>query len=143
MSVEELFKERLLRKIKLDKYKVKKSVNVAESKFEEAKRLFENDFFNQAVVSAYTSMFHLVRAFLYKDGIQEKSHYAVFIYIKEKYSDKIPKSLITSFDNYRIERHEALYGFEYKASKEDSDSVIEDADKFLVKIKEILKYGFI
>lgn len=141
MDIDECLKERLLRKIKPDRNKIISSLRISEKKLEEARELFEKGFLNQAVVLAYTSMFHAARAILYRDGIQEKSHYAVFVYINEKYSDKIPKSLLNSFDNYRNERHEALYGFDYEASKEDTESALLDAEDFLFKIKGIIENG--
>jgi uncharacterized protein (UPF0332 family) len=138
MKTEDLFKERLLRKIKPSLEKASSSLKIAENKLNEAKKLFKSHFFNQTVISAYTCMFHAARAILYKEGIQEKSHYAVCFYLREKYSEKIPKNLLNSFDNYRKERHEALYGFDYEAEKEDAESAIEDSEELLNKIKEIL-----
>ena len=137
--LKELFEKRLLRKIKPDENKVKNSIKISEQKIGEAERLFQENFFNQVIISSYISMFHAARALLYKDGIQEKSHYALFIYIREKYSGKIPKSLLNSFDIYKNERHEALYGFDYKASKEDAEFSILNAKEFLEKIKFILE----
>ena len=118
--------------------KSKNSLSVAENKLQEAKELFNSDFFNQVVVSAYTSMFHAARSLLYKEGIQEKSHFAVYVYINEKYSDKIPRSLIESFKVYQSERHKVLYGFDEKVNEDDAESALEDAEEFLIKIKEIL-----
>jgi len=86
-------------------------------------------------------MFHTARALLYKDGIQEKSHLCVVIYLREKYSDKFPISLINSFDNFRIERHETLYGLEFTPTKEDAELAIEDAKKFINVVKKIIKHG--
>src|SRR3989344_7725174 len=103
------FKERKLKKIPIDKDKVKKSIEIAEMKLEEAKKLFSSEFFNNAVLSAYTSMFHSARALLYSDGIQEKNHYATYFYLREKFSRKISKDLLNSFNNYREIRHELLY----------------------------------
>jgi len=141
MNVNECIRERLLRRISIDKEKVRSSIKTAEQKIFEAKELFAKEFFNQAVVNAYTAMFHSARAILYKDGIQEKSHYAVFVYLNEEYSKKLPKSILNSFDNYRKERHNILYGFEHKASKDDAESAILDAEEFLDLAKEIVGYG--
>jgi len=138
MDVNDLFKKRLLRKIKVDWNKVNSSLKISENQIIEAKKLFSKNFFNQAIISSYTSMFHASRAILYKEGIQEKSHYAVYIYLRDKFGRDIPKNLLNSFDNYRKERHEALYGFNYEAKLEDAESAIEDSELFLIKIKEIL-----
>ncbi|MBI3334420.1 hypothetical protein HYZ97_02950, partial [Candidatus Pacearchaeota archaeon] len=68
-----------------------------------------------------------------------KNHYAIFIYLKEKYANKIPLNIINLFNIYRIERHEAVYGLEYKPSKEDAKSAIEDAKIFIKEIENQLK----
>ncbi len=140
MKIKELMRRRELRKIPIDKNKVEGSLKTAEMKINEARELFNEGFFNQVIISAYTSMFHSGRAILYNRGYQEKSHYSVFVYLNEKYGDKIPKSLLLSFDNYRSERHKVLYGFEYKISKEEAEIVVSDSEKFLNKVKEILNY---
>ncbi|MBU0958295.1 MAG: HEPN domain-containing protein [Nanoarchaeota archaeon] len=138
MGLKELFEKRLLVKIPIDKNKIVGSIKTSDIKIEEAKKLFQDEYFNQVIVSAYTSMFHAARAMLYKDGVQEKSHYAVYFYLTEKYRDEISKSLLISFDNYREQRHNALYGFEYHAKEEEAENIIKDAEDFLDKIKEIL-----
>lgn len=138
MDVGDCFKERILKKIPISLDKVKSSIKIAELKLEESKKLFNSEFFNQAVLSSYTSMFHIARALLYSEGIQEKSHYAVYIYLREKYTDKIPNELINSFYNYQKERHNILYGFEEEILKEDAENSILDAEEFLNKILEII-----
>ena len=82
-------------------------------------------------------MFHAVRAILYKEGIQEKSHYATYVYINEKYSDKIPQHLINSFNILREDRHEILYGFDLNILKEDAENAILDSEEFLEEVKKI------
>lgn len=76
---------------------------------------------------------------LYKDGIQEKSHYAVFIYLKDKYSNKIGKELLFEFNNAREQRHEGLYGLESEFNKDDAEHIVNVAESFYKKINEILK----
>lgn len=138
-NIDELFRKRLLRKISVNQEKISSSIKISEAKLEEAKKLLESDFFSNAILSAYTSMFHASRALLYRDGIQEKSHYAVFFYIKEKFYDKISHSLINSFDSHRKIRHEILYGEEPEIEKDDSENAILDAEDFLEEVKKILK----
>ncbi len=139
MKVEDLFKKRLLRKITPNLEKTKNSLKIAENKIQEAKELFQSEFFNQVIISVYTCMFHSARALLYKKGVQEKSHFAVYEYLNEKYNHLISRELLNSFENYRNERHEALYGFDYEAKREDAESAIEDSEQFLIKVKEILE----
>jgi uncharacterized protein (UPF0332 family) len=82
-------------------------------------------------------MFHAARSLMYKDGIQEKSHFSVYVYLQEKYSDKLPKSLINSFDEFRNYRHEILYGFEGNYKKEEVEEAILEGEEFLEEIKRL------
>lgn len=137
MNLNECFEKRLLKRINPDLEKSKNSLKIAESKLSEAKKLFEAGFFNNSIVSIYTSMFHASRCILYKDGIQEKSHYAIYIYLKEKYSKKITQSSLNSLNLLREERHEILYGIEENMSSEETENSILDAEKFLEEVKKI------
>ena len=138
MDINDCFKKRILKKIPKNLEKTNSSIKIAEAKLGEAKKLFSAGFFSNAVLSVYTLMFHSARAILYKDGIQEKSHYATYIYIKEKYSNKISKNLLNSFNLLRMDRHEILYGFEENISKEETGNAILDAEDFLTEVKNLL-----
>jgi len=138
MKLEECFKRRLLRKISPDDEKASQSIKMAEEKLNMAKMALEKEFFDACIIYAYTSMFHSARALLYKDGIQEKSHVCIIAYLMENYGGKIPYYLINSLDAFRRERHEALYGLEFYAGKEDASIAIKDAEEFIKVVKRIL-----
>lgn len=70
---------------------------------------------------------------------RKKSHICLVLYIKEKYSNKIPPYLINSLDSFRKERHETLYGLDFIETKNDAKLSIEDAEQILNKVKIILK----
>jgi uncharacterized protein (UPF0332 family) len=139
MNTRELFDKRLLREIPKDPEKVEKSLEIASNYLADAKRLLETRNHKFVILAAYTSMFHAARALLYKDGIQEKSHYAVFIYLKEKYSRQIGSKLLFAFDNAREQRHEGLYGLEYEFNEDDAEHSISVADKFYIVIGKLCK----
>lgn len=136
-NVEDCFKYRLLRKISPDKQKSRKSLEISKLRLKEAEQAIKLEIFNYAILESYMAMFHASRALLYKDGIQEKSHFAIFIYLKEKYSDRIPLHILNLLNIHRIERHEAMYGLEYKPEEQDALVALEDAKVF---VKEIEKY---
>ncbi len=137
-SLDDCFKLRLLRKVAPDMEKTKKSIEIARQRIESAEYLLKLSLkLNYPVIiEAYTAMFHAARALLYRDGIQEKSHYAVFIYLKEKYSNLIPLNITNLLNIYRIERHEAVYGLDYKPTKDDAKSALEDAKLFVKEIEK-------
>ena len=112
MKLKELFEKRLLRKIPKDLDKSKKSLEISKKYLNDCKKLIIIPGFNLIILSAYTSMFHAARALLYKDGIQEKSHYAVFVYLKDKYANELGNELLFEFNNAREQRHDGLYGLE-------------------------------
>lgn len=136
-NVEDCFRFRLLRKIKPDKEKTKRSLEIAKKSLSEAEEVLKLGIFDFVILKSYMAMFHAARALLYRDGIQEKSHYAIFIYLKEKHSDKIPLHVLNFLNIHRIERHEAIYGLEYKPEKQDALVALEDAKVF---VKEIAKH---
>ncbi len=138
MNIKDCFRNRILKKIPPNLEKTNSSIRIAEAKLEEAKKLFSAGFFSNAILSVYTLMFHSARALLYKDGIQEKSHYATYIYIKEKYSKNLSQNLLNSFNLLREDRHEILYGFEENISKEEVENAILDAEDFLMEVKNLL-----
>ena len=136
-NIEDCFRFRLLRKIESDQEKTKKSFELAKKCLKDAGEVMKLEIFDFAILKSYMAMFHAARALLYKDGIQEKSHYAIFIYLKEKYSGEIPLHIINFLNVHRIERHEAMYSLEYKPEEQDALVAVEDAKAF---VKEIEKY---
>ena len=137
-NVEDCFRFRLLRKIEPDEEKSKKSLEISKQKLNEAERAIKLEIYEYAILESYMAMFHASRALLYKAGIQEKSHFAVFVYLKEKYSDKIPLHILNFLNIHRIERHEAMYGLEYKPEKQDAVIALEDAKIFIAEIEKYI-----
>lgn len=138
VTLNDLFNDRKLRKITPDLDKCTQSITIAEKKLRESKELLVSGFYEQSILSAYTSMFHIARSLLYRDGIQEKSHYAVYIYLKEKYYNSISLNLLESFLNHQLERKEILYGFDYSVNLEEAESCIDDAKAFFKEVSDLL-----
>lgn len=138
-NVEDCFKFRLLRRIKPDEEKTKKSLEIAKNRLSEADNAIKLKIFQYAILEAYMAMFHASRALLYKDGIQEKSHFAMFVYLKEKYSNKIPLHILNLLNIHRIERHEAMYSLEYKPNDQDVAVALEDAKAFVEEVEKHLQ----
>lgn len=135
-NVEDCFKFRLLREVRPDKEKSKRSLEIARKSLSEAEEVLKLGIFDFVILKSYMAMFHAARALLYRDGIQEKSHYAIFIYLKEKYSGKIPLHVLNFLNIHRIERHESMYGLDYKPEKQDALVAIEDAKVFVDDIEK-------
>ena len=141
-NVEDCFKFRLLREIKPDKDKSKKSMEMAKKRLEEAENALKFKFFNYSILESYMAMFHSARALLYEDGIQEKSHFAIFVYLKEKYSSRMPLNVINFLNIHRIERHETMYGLEYKPNEDDALIALNDGKSFVKEVEKALSTKF-
>lgn len=138
-GLRECFEKRLLRETRRDLRKARRSVEMAELKLERARLAFRMKLFDLAIVSGYTAMFHAARGLLYRDGVQEKSHYCLVLYLRVTYAGRVPIRLVNSMDNFRVERHEILYGLEFTPTREDAEVLMKDAKDFIQVVKELLK----
>ena len=139
MKASECFQKRLLRRTKPDPLKVTKALEMAELKRQRAQDLFDNDFFEESIVSSYTSMFQAARALLFHDGIIEKSHACVVTYLIEYYSSELGQDKINWLDTYRLERHESFYGLEKSnVDEHEAEDALEKSKKFLESVQQIL-----
>ena len=139
MKASECFQKRLLRRTKPDPLKVIKALEMAEVKRQRAQDLFDNDFFEESIVSSYTSMFQAARALLFHDGVIEKSHACVVAYLREHYSSDLGQDKINWLDTYRLERHESFYGLEKSnVDEHEAEDALEKSEKFLGTVQQIL-----
>jgi len=139
MKASECFQKRLLRRTNPDPLKVTKALEMAEMKKQRAQDLFENDFFEESIVSSYTSMFQAARALLFHDGVIEKSHACVVTYLREHYSSTLGQDKINWLDTYRLERHESFYGLEKSnVDEHEAEDALEKSEKFLETVQQIL-----
>ena len=140
--MQDCFEKGLLKKETADIEKSKKSINTAKYKLNLAKRLFELKIFEETITNSYSAMFHAARALLFMDGIKEKSHYALFLYIKEKYSDKLERRFINELNTLRLESHEINYGLEKSEIKEDdAGDVTKIANDFISAVEKIMTFA--
>ena len=139
MKLEDCFEERLLRRIEPDHEKAERSLEIAKNKLEMGKEALDKGLPDASLIYAYTSMFHSARALLYKDGIQEKSHICLVLYLKERYANSIPYYLIQSLDYFGKEGHEALYGLDFEVKEKDVTLALKDAEEFTRVVEKIVQ----
>ena len=65
-----------------------------------------------AISSAYLAVFHSARAVLFRDGVREKSHYCIGLYL-QKYVEEgtLEEEWPMLFDRIRSVRHADQYSF--------------------------------
>jgi len=132
-----LLEERRLTRIKPDRKLVLKEVEGAKSDLETARKSLQDGNFKWSIIQGYYSIFHAARALVYSKGFREKSHYALLVAIQEIFRDELESFLIQGFGDAMNLRQTADYGLTF--SKEGAINVIETAEKFLLKTKEILR----
>ena len=138
MKVDELFREGYLKSIPPSEERVKKSIKVAEKYLSEARKALDAGIEDMTVLAAYSCVFHAARAILFRDGVGERSHFAVYDYLKEKHAG-LGTEQIDSFNLYRQLRHSVAYGLDTEVGEDDGRQSIKFAESFLAKVKGYLK----
>jgi len=128
--------ERKLIRISVDRKLILKEIEGAISDLEEAKDSLSRKKFKWAIIQGYYSMFHAARALVYSKGFREKSHCALLVALRELFKNLLESELIENFEEAMSLREEADYGLIF--SEEGATSIVNNAEKFLKKVKEIL-----
>jgi len=137
MNVSEAFEKRLLRQATPSKAKAQKSLEAAARFLGQSEKSLGAGAYDAALLTAYSSMFHAARAVLFSDGVVEKSHYAVCIYLGERHSD-LGKEFVNGFDLYRLLRHSTAYDLDTSIGLDDAEKAFKFAENFLAKVKVYL-----
>ena len=137
MKLKDCFSDGLLRKAALPPEVYAKEIENAERHIDNALFCIEGEKYDLAVVSVYTSMFHTARSILFKDGLKERSHVCIIIYLKEKYPKLDEHTRI--LDSFRRSRHLMLYGIDVEALEDDARQGVAEAKRFLEVVRSIVK----
>ena len=118
----------------------KRYIENAEEKLEAAEYLLRGGFNNDAVSRAYYSMFYSARALLSLKEIYPKAHKGVITnfgleFVKKGFVEDVYGHALS---HAKDRREVADYDFEKNIGKEEAESIVEDAEKFLVRIKEAI-----
>ncbi len=140
MNVKDCVDKGLLARIAPDLAKAHSSLEIAAHKLELAEKENGHRIWEGAIVNAYTSMFHTARALLFKDGYKERSHYALGVFLEERYADKIERKYMTEFGALRLHRHEIMYALERndESDEEEAEDAIRMANGFLEAVEKML-----
>jgi len=137
MDVEELFAKGLLKTSLPSRERARKSLEVAAEYLEEAQKALGAGACRSAILAAYNCMFHSARAVLFCDGVTERSHFAIYEYLREKHKELGSESINMS-NIYRDLRHRVAYGLDTSAGNEEAKAAISFAAEFLGRVKKYL-----
>lgn len=118
-----------------------KEIALAKDKLAAAHYLLEGEFFRDAVSRGYYSMYHCAKALLALRDAYPRTHSGVvkefgLKFIKEEdIEDFYGKSLRFA----KEKREKSDYDFLLEVSREEAEAVIQDAQKFLERIKSAIE----
>jgi len=136
MRLGDCYEEGLLKKVTPSQDMAKSSLAQAEDILKKAGDNRKMGHHDIALVLCYTAMFHAARAILFRDGVKERSHVCIGIYLKATYPEL--RDLANTLDAYRTSRHTTLYGLDATISVEDADEAMRTADGFIKDVRGFL-----
>jgi uncharacterized protein (UPF0332 family) len=138
-NIDDCIERGLLRKVEPSRTKSEQSLFQARDWLSEAEKNLESDAYRSALSSAYMAIFHSARAVLFRDGVREKSHYCIGLYLQryvENGSLEVEWPML--FDRMRSIRHADQYSFQARPSTEEVQVGIDLAEKFIDRIERLL-----
>ncbi len=113
----------------------------AEEKLASANLLLQNGYFKDAVSRAYYCMYNAARALLLTKEISPKTHKGLISKFGEEFMkmEDDAKNYAAILHKGEDLREMADYGVFKEISRDMAESVIDDAELFLKKIREVLK----
>ncbi|CAG0998914.1 hypothetical protein METP3_03158 [Methanosarcinales archaeon] len=133
MKMAECFQKGLLKRTSPDTENAIRSLELSKSNIEDAAENMSIHRYRVVAISSYSSMFHAARAILFMDGIKERSHECIPVYLKEKYPQL--ENLANILDSYRRFRHDAIYGLDFAIDDKEAKAALNSAKEFLDRIK--------
>jgi len=91
-------------------------------------------------MAVYMGYFHSARAVLYHDGIREKSHFCIGVYL-ETYvkSGRLEEEWTVLFDHVRGLRQADQYSLDARPTKEEAEAAVNGADRFINRMEELVR----
>ncbi len=116
-------------------------IGEAESKLRAAKILFENGEYSDAISRAYYSMHYSARALLSLKNIYPRTHKGIIAQLGLEFvkDGTIEDFYIKFMSTSKESRERADYGIGYKFTAKEAENIIENANRFLERIKKAIE----
>ena len=138
--LDECYERGLLRKVAASNDKAIQALAQALEWVNEAGYDCDAGSLRSALMAAYMGYFHAARAVLFRDGVREKSHYCIGVYL-ESYREMgmLEDEWVLQFDRMRGLRQNDQYGLGARPTFEEVRQAVADAGKFIQRIELLLK----
>ena len=139
-NIDDCFERGLLRKVEPSRTKSEQSLLQARDWLSEAEKNLEAEALRSAISSSYLAVFHSDRAVLFRDGVREKSHYCIGLYLQKYVEDgTLEEEWPMLFDRIRSIRHADQYSFQAKPLEEVVQAGIGLAERFIERMERLLR----
>lgn len=123
-----------------EKKEIQQLIERAETRIKAAEYLFKEGFYEDAVSRAYYSMYFAASALLLSKDITVKTHKGLIIKFGLEF---VNKGVVDRYYGRALQiaeelREESEYSISREIKGEETESVIEDAKKFLERIKDAI-----
>ena len=121
-------------------YRIEKSKN----DFEATQIMLVNKLYSQSLNWSYYSIFHAVRAILAFEQFDSKKHSGIIAYFNRNFiaSNKFDKQFAKILMGAEKIRNKSDYNDFYIASREDAESQIQNAKKFINEMEDYINKNF-
>lgn len=144
MNLNDLLKQDRIAKFESDIDQIKNEIENADAKLKSAKNVLDISEWRLAYGSAYEAMLHAGRALMFSKGYRTKGidhHETVVLFVEAVFSAKFSnqKEVLASFNKARKVRNNFTYDNADIVSPTQAKTLVENAEAFVNKTKEILK----
>ena len=139
-NIDDCFRLGLLRRTEPSRSKSDQSLLSAREWLSEAKKNLVAQALRSALSSAYLAVFHSARAVLFRDGVREKSHYCIGLYLQRYVEEgSLEEDWPMLFDRIRSVRHADQYSFMASPTDEEVQAGIDLAERFIERMERLIE----
>ena len=141
MSLEELLRNKIIRRITPDKGLALNSIKRARRDIDTAKTLISNGKFDWSLAVSYNAMLVAGRALMFHKGYRPSStegHLAVVQFLTVMVGTEVSDRMVMVMNGMRKKRHRIVYEEMDIVSKDEAEQAVKWAEEFVNLITEII-----
>ncbi len=138
MNLADLLRKDIIRKIEPDKVRAKELLALAERDLKVASDNLSAKNYDWALAIAYNAMLNSGMALMISKGYRaaSESHHIAVVQFCAVMLPSDSLDLANMFNKYRVRRHDVVYGQAKSVGEDEAKKAIDNAKKYLEKIKE-------
>jgi len=141
MSLDELLRSRVIRRVKPDHNLALKSIRRAQRDIDTAKTLIANNKFDWSLAVSYNAMLSAGRAFMFDKGFRPSStegHVAVVKFLQATLETEASDKMIMMMNGMRKKRHRIIYEEMDIVSEDEARQMVAWAEEFVNMISDLV-----